>query len=264
MEGAIRDYLMAAGLDEAVTFSLVEERLSAPISPGPGLPPLRVEHSSRRRESALRQSLVPSLLAARLHNESRGQFDAELFEIADVYLPRPGAALPDEPTRLTLVTGRDFRGLKGVVEGLVDRLHIATPLESARSTCRSSRAGRAAELRLGDIRLGYLGEVDPSRLEEFELREACSAAELDLDVLLREAELVARHRPSPPFPAVVRDLSLVVARDLPWAELSEAVVGAAGATLEAVQYLDTFEGGTLREASRASISAWSSDTRNGR
>ena len=87
---------------------------------------------------------------------------------------------------------------------------------------------------LGDTHLGFLGEVDPARLEDFELREACSAAELDLDVLLREAELVARHRPLPPFPAVVRDLSLVVARDLPWAELSEAVVGAAGATLEAV------------------------------
>ncbi len=58
---------------------------------------------------------------------------------------------------------------------------------------------------------------------------------------------MARHRPLPPFPAVVRDLSLVVARDLPWAELSEAVVGAAGPTLEAVQYLDTFQGGNLPE-----------------
>ena len=128
---------------------------------------------------------------------------------------------------------------------MFDHLHIAAPLESRPVDVPLFAAGRAAELRLGDTRLGYLGEVAPSRLEEFELREACSAAELDLDVLLRKADLVARHRPSPPFPAVVRDLSLVVARDLPWAELSEAVVGVAGATLEAVHYLDTFEGGTL-------------------
>ncbi len=173
------------------------------------LPPLRVEHSSRRRESALRQSLVPSLLAARLHNESHGQFDAELFEIANVYLPRPGQGLPDEPTRLAIVAGRDFRGLKGVVEGLLDRLHIAAPLATRPAEVALFATGRAAELRLGETRLGYLGELDPARLQEFELREACSAAELELDVLLKQAELVARHRPLPPFPAVVRDLSLV-------------------------------------------------------
>ena len=208
---------------------------------------MRVDHSSRRRESALRQSLVPSLLAARLHNESHGQFDAELFEIANVYLPRPGQALPDEPTRLAIVAGRDFRGLKGVVEGLLDRLHVAAPLASRPVEIPLFAPGRAAELRLGETHLGYLGEIDPARLQEFELREACSAAELELDVLLKGAELVAQHRPLPPFPAVVRDLSLVVARVLPWAELSEAVVGAAGPTLEAVHYLDTFQGGNLPE-----------------
>jgi phenylalanyl-tRNA synthetase beta chain len=247
VEGAIRDSLNGAGFDEAVTFSLVEERLSAPLSPGPAPPPLRVEHSSRRRESALRQSLVPSLLAARWHNESHGHFDADLFEIAHVYLPRSGAELPHEPTRLAIVAGRDFRGLKGVVEGLIGTLHVASPLTARPVEIPLFSPGYAAELLLGDTHLGYLGEVDPARLQEFELREACSAAELELDVLLKEAVLVAQHRSLPPFPAVVRDLSLVVARDLPWAELSEAVVGSAGPTLEAVQYLDTFQGGNLPE-----------------
>ncbi len=245
VEGAIRDALAGAGFDEAVTFSLVEERLSAPLGPGPAAPPLRVEHSSRRRESALRQSLVPSLLAARWHNESHGQFDADLFEIANVYRPRSGEGLPHEPTRLAIVAGHDFRGLKGIVECLVERLHIAPPLTVHPVEIPLFARGRAAELRLGDAHLGYLGEIDPARLQDFELREACAAAELELDVLLKEAVLVAQHRSMPPFPAVVRDLSLEVARDLLWAELCEVVVGAAGATLEAVQYLDTYQGGNL-------------------
>jgi phenylalanyl-tRNA synthetase beta chain len=129
----------------------------------------------------------------------------------------------------------------------VERLHVAGPLAAHRVEIALFTPGRAAELRLGEHHLGYLGEVDPAKLEEFELREACSAAELELDVLLREAVLVAEQRSLPPFPAVVRDLSLVVARDLPWAELSEAVVGSAGPTLEAVDYLDTFRGGNLPE-----------------
>jgi phenylalanyl-tRNA synthetase beta chain len=247
VEGAIRDALGGAGFDEAATFSLVEERLSAPFSPGPALPPLRVEHSSRRRESALRQSLVPSLLAARLHNESHGQFDADLFEIANVYIPRPEAGLPDERTRLAIVAGRDFRGLKGIVEGLLERLHIAAPLASRPVEIPLLASGRAAELLVGEAHLGYVGEVDPVRLQEFELREACSAAELEFDVLLKETELVAQFQPMPPFPGVVRDLSLVVARDLPWGELCETVLDAAGSTLESVQYLDTFQGGNLPE-----------------
>ena len=234
VEGAIRDALTGAGFDEAVTFSLVEERAERPAQPRSRGGAAASRALQPKRESALRQSLVPSLLAARLHNESHGQFDADLFEIANVYLPRPGEGLPHEPTRLAIVAGRDFRGLKGVVEGLLERLHVAAPLTARPVEIPLFARGRAAELRIGEIHLGYLGEIDPARLQEFELREACSAAELEFDVLLKEAVLVAQHRSLPPFPAVVRDLSLVVARDLPWAELSEAVVGAAGPTLEAV------------------------------
>ena len=133
--------LTGAGFDEAVTFSLVDDRLAAPVRPGPAAPPLRVDHSSRKRETALRQSLIPSLLAVRLHNEAHGQFDAELFEIANVYLPRPGQALPDEPTRLALVSGRDFRGLKGVVEALLDGLHVAGAACGAAGRDPAVRAG---------------------------------------------------------------------------------------------------------------------------
>jgi phenylalanyl-tRNA synthetase beta chain len=246
-ESAVRDFLTGIGFDETVTFSLVDERLGAPLHPGPAPAPLRVDHSSRRRESALRQSLVPSLLSVRWHNEAHGQFDAELFEIADVYLPQPGNELPREPTRLAILTGGDFRGIKGVVEGLLQRLHVPTALSARPVETALFAPGRAAELRLGETPLGYLGEIDHAQLQAFELRGTCSAAELELDVLFQRAILVAQHHALPPFPAVVRDLSLVLARRLLWAELAETVIGSAGPTLEAVQYLDTFRGGTIPE-----------------
>jgi len=245
VESAVRQLLAGAGFDEAVTFSLVDDRLAVPVGPGPASPPLRVDHSSRKRESALRQSLVPSLLAVRLHNEAHGHFDAELFEIANVYLARPGQAMPDEPARLALVSGRDFRGLKGTVEALLDGLHATAPLRTRPADIPLFAPGRAAELLLGETHLGYLGEIDEAQLSLFELREKCAAAELEFDVLLSKAELVARNRPLPPFPAVVRDLSLVVARSLPWSELCETVIRAAGPTLETVRYEDSFRGGNI-------------------
>jgi phenylalanyl-tRNA synthetase beta chain len=251
VESAVRELLAGCGFDEAVTFSLVEDHLSAPLRPGPASPPLRVEHTSRKRESALRQSLVPSLLAARLHNESHGSFDAELYEIANVYLPRSDPALPDEPARLALVSGRDFAGLKGVIEALLKRLHVSLPLVARPVEIPLFAAGRLAELLLGENHLGYLGELDKAELDLLALRESSSAAELEFDVLLRQATLVATHHPLPPFPTVVRDLSLVVERSLPWSELKETVLQHAGPTLEAVEYLDTFRGGNLADGEQS-------------
>jgi len=247
VESAVRSLLAGAGFDEAVTFSVVDDRLGAPVRPGPLTAPLRIDHSSRKRETALRQSLVPSLLAVRRHNEAHGSFDAALFEIANVYLPRPGQPLPDEPARLALVSGRDFRGLKGTVEALLDGVHTTAPLRARPVEIPLFAPGRAAELFLGETHLGYLGEIDQAQLTLFELREPCAAAELEFDVLLHGADLVARSRPLPPFPAVVRDLSLVVARALQWSELCQAVVTAAGPTLETVRYEDTFRGGNIPE-----------------
>jgi phenylalanyl-tRNA synthetase beta chain len=248
VEGAIRDALTACGFDEAATFSLVADALAEPVAPGPAGPPLRVEHSGRKREGALRQSVTPSLLAARRHNEAHGNPDAELFEIADVYLPRTDQELPDQPTHLGLVSGRDFLGLKGVVECLLDRLHARGELEVRPADVPLFAPGRAAELRLDGASLGYLGEVDRGRLDALEIRGAASAAELELAVLQDRAVLVPQHHSLPPFPAVARDLSMVIDRSISWAELSATVNAAAGPMLEAVDFLDTFSGGNIPEA----------------
>ena len=246
VESLVREVLTGLGLDEAVTFSLVDETLAAPVGPGAaGSRPLRIDHSSRKREVALRQSLIPSLLSVRRHNEAHGNPDAELFEIANVYLPRAEETLPDEPTRLGIISGRDFRGLKGLIEALLARLHVATPLSSAPVETPLLASGRAAELRLGETHLGYLGEVDDAQLAALDLRASCTAAELDFTVLMNQARLVPQHHSLPPFPAVVRDLSLVVPRSLSWADLSSAAVASAGPLLSSIEYLDTFQGGNL-------------------
>jgi phenylalanyl-tRNA synthetase beta chain len=251
VENEVRNALTACGFDEAVTFSLVSEELSVPLEPGTAAAPIQVEHSSRKRENALRQSLVPSLLAARSHNEAHGNPDAELFEIANVYRPRPGAVLPEEPTLLGLVSGRDYFGLKGVVEAVLARLHLDGELVVRPASVAGFAAGRGAELLLGDAHLGYLGEVDRARLDALELRAASTAAELRFDVLVARAELVPRYRPLPPFPAVARDLSLVVPGDLAWSALADVASKAAGSSLEAVSYLDTFRGGNLAAGSQS-------------
>jgi phenylalanyl-tRNA synthetase beta chain len=251
VEDAVRSALTGCGFDEAVTFSLVADTLAVALDPGPAEAPIRVEHSSRRRENALRQSLVPSLLAVRQHNEAHGNPDAELFEIANVYRPCPGRSLPDETTRLAVVSGRDFFGLKGLIEALLDRLHAGRDLEVRPAAVPVFAPGRCAELLLGGTHLGYLGVLDRAALDALELREACSAAELEFSVLEARAELVAPYRPLPPFPAVTRDLSLVIPQSIAWSDLARAVTQAGGPSLEAIDYLDTFQGGTVPQGKQS-------------
>ena len=86
------------------------------------------------------------MLNARRHNESHGNPDAELFEVANVYLPRLGQPLPDQPTRLAIVSGRDFLGLKGVIEGLLERFHSIEGFAARPASVPMFATGRAAEL----------------------------------------------------------------------------------------------------------------------
>jgi phenylalanyl-tRNA synthetase beta chain len=137
--------------------------------------------------------------------------------------------------------------MKGTVESLLEGLHLKEPLSARPVEIGLFATGSCAELFVGGVHFGFLGEVDQATLSLFELRERCVAAEVDFDVLLNQADLVAQFRPLPPFPAVVRDLSLEVARSLQWGDLYEVVVGAAGSTLEKVTYLDTFRGGNLAD-----------------
>lgn len=250
VDAEIRSALTGLGFDEAVTYSLVADALATPIEPisAEVVPPIRVEHSSRRREAALRRAIAPSLLAARAHNEAHGNADADLFEVAQVYLPRADRDMPDEPTRLALVGGRDFRGMKGAVEALLGRFHLDGRL-GARPVGPTPwfAAGRAAELTLDGEPFGFIGEVARDRRDALGLRSACSAAEISVDLIVARADLVPTYKPMPTVPAVARDLSLVVDKGLPWADIARAVREAAGANLEAVEFLDAFDGGNVPE-----------------
>jgi len=245
IESAIRQALTGIGFDEAYTFSLVSDDLIVPLGVEAIPPVLHVEHASRKKENALRISLTPSLLAVRSYNEAHGTPDARLFEIADVFLAGNQSGLPDQPTRLALVAGLDFAGMKGVVECLLDALHVTEPLHARPVESAIFASGRAAALALGETHLGYLGEIAPEQLASQNLKASCAAAELELQALMANSNLVPRARTLPSFPAVARDLSLVVSLSLEWADLARTARDAAGRDLESIEFLDTFQGGDL-------------------
>jgi len=242
VESTVRHTLVAAGFFEAATMSFVDERLLESFRVWSSGKPLAVDHSTRRQENLLRQSLVPSLLAARRLNESHGTLDSELFELARVYLPAAPAGLPNERTHFALVSGRDLRELKGVIENLLVALHAGVTLEATNVERPEFAPGRGAELHVGGELVGYFGQTSDRLVAQFDLRTACCVAELNLDRLAGAAQLIPQLRTVPHLPASQRELSLIVDEPAHWSAVESAVRSAAGPHLESIQFLDLYRG----------------------
>jgi phenylalanyl-tRNA synthetase beta chain len=253
----VRHALTAAGFDEAMTASAVEEPWSSAFSPWTDAAPLRSNVPVLRRADHLRRSLVPSLLGARQTNESLSNPVIELFEIAHVYLPR-GEQLPDEALTIGITSGGDYFAVKGVVEGLLGALDPAATLAVRATRQALLDKARSAELWVRDrsgreLPLGYLGEVSARGLEQFELREPTTVAELKFETLLAIADLIPLCGEIPAFPAVTRDLNLVVDEGVRWADVEATVRRAAEPYGESIAFQDVYRDTTRLGAGKKSL-----------
>lgn len=234
----IRHALTAAGFDEALTLSAVEEPLSRAVCVWTEAEPLQTLMPVIRGADRLRTSLVPSLLGARRTNEALSNVEIELFEIAKIYLP--DGELPVEWWMLAVTSGRDYPVVKGALEAMVAQLNPAIRIESDAMDIPLLDPDASCRLMLGGQMLGYLGRLGPQGLKQFDLRGSTTVAELKLAPLVDAADLVPRHVALSPYPAVTRDLNLVVQETVRWAQIADTVRQNGGADLEDLEYRDTY------------------------
>jgi phenylalanyl-tRNA synthetase beta chain len=178
----------------------------------------------------LRRSLIPSLLKARRDNEAVGNRTIELFETAKVYLPRPGQ-LPQEDLMLGLTSGRDFFDVKGTLEAIVAALDPAATLEVRSKSFDLFTPGRGCEVLFRGEVVGVLGEVSGPSRRKFDLRGPTVVAEVKLIPLVKGTVLVPRYVPLCAYPAIDRDLNLVVDEAVRWADVAATVRSAGGELL---------------------------------
>jgi phenylalanyl-tRNA synthetase beta chain len=265
-ETRARQVLAAAGLQEVITYSLLDPALLEDLRAGSGLnpedgaptaePPLRVANPQSPELSALRPGLLGSLLVA-LRNTLRQRDRAALFELARTWRLAEGGA-PEERRKLGIVlagppTPRhwsareprplDFYDLKGAVEAVCSAFGLEPTWAPAEHP--SLHPGRTAEVCLGDRPLGVAGQLHPLVAERLDLEAyPVQFAELDFEMLLAHQ----RPKPAPPvlppsrFPPADRDISFVVPETQPHAELERAIRAAAGTLLEQVVLFDVYQG----------------------
>ena len=251
----IRAHLTACGLFEALTLSFVSDSLQQVFRPRGELQVAAVDHSTRTVENQLRQSLIPSLLQCRRQNERTGTANAELFEVARVYLSagEDKSEREAEPLTIGMVCGRDFQSLKGIVESLVSDLIPSAQLTCEPSVISGFAEGRGAQLSLNGQPLGYLGELDRSIIQQLDLQSDVTVAELDAMLLEELYEPDRRSCPPPRFPGITRDLNLVMAESVNWADLAATVQQAGGELLNDVSFGGQYRGSQISAGSKSYV-----------
>jgi phenylalanyl-tRNA synthetase beta chain len=243
--GRVADALTANGFYESITMSFVDEKLVTLFAPRKTETVLSVDHSTRRLENILRQSLIPSLLVARRENERHNNFNVRLFEIAAVFLtPNPGEP-NSEPKMISLVTGQSFGEVKGILQSLACRVNPTNKISVKPSTVSQFVDGRGAEVYLNNKFWGWFGELDREFTDPLDLRDACVVAEVELEVLEETADLRPQFEELARFPTVTRDLNFVIDEAVQWADLETVVAASAGEMFESISFSGQYRGKQL-------------------
>ena len=235
----LRNTLLAAGVDEAMTISAVDAEQAESFRPWSDAKPLQASTPVLRRANLLRQSLVPSLLQARRTNEALGNSRIELFELAKVYWPEKGQ-LPREERMIAITSGGDYRQVKGVIEELVAVASPEAQLEVRDVSLPVLEAGKSAELWLAGEQFGFIGELSEAGLKQFGLRSGAAIAEVKLSGLLAVFCPIRQQTALSPYPAVTRDLNMVCDESVRWAAVEAIVRKSSGEWLESIEYQDTY------------------------
>jgi len=267
-EDALRDL----GFDQVVGWSFTDPgeagRLRIPADDARANP-VPLANPLSEEQSAMRTTLLGSLLDVAARNAARGTDALALFESARVYLEGEGEFAGDrpspvaEPHRLAAIAvgslaqrswrgggeAADFFALKGVAEALAHGL--GADLAFAPAEEPFLHPGRSATVSVGGAAAGWLGEVHPLVCKTWDL-DAAVAFELDLAPLLAAATLGEEsYEDVTTFPAVYQDLAVVVPAETPASEVREAILGAGGELLQAAEVFDLYEGEQVGEGRKS-------------
>lgn len=196
--------------------------------------------------SVMRTSLVPSMLNTVASNLNRGIAEVKLFELSKTFQPAENAGeLPVEKNALCIgMTGAnvDFYAIKNVVVWLMQQFGVTPDIEAAGDSYY--HPGRRAVLKAGRNVLATIGEIHPDVAERFEIEKRVYVAEVDLDALRPLDKPFYGVKPLPKFPAVTRDIALVVDESVGAGTMMDTIRKAAK-NLEDVKLFDIYRGDKL-------------------
>ena len=254
LEQQARKQLLAEGLSEFITCDLIgPSALQAvgadaedPQSAIHVLNPVSVE------QSTLRQSLLPGLLQSVKHNIDRGSRTVAAFEVGRIHR-REGDGYKEQSVAGIILAGSrapshwsskaeeyDFFDAKGYIEGLLEGLAMPTP-SFQRSELPSLHPGRQANIFIGAVDVGAVGELHPEVQRRIDCKQRIYFAEVNLHDLFQLQNPAPVMEQLPQFPGMDRDWTVTLSAETRVASVFDAIRKNAPVQLEQVQLLDLFE-----------------------
>lgn len=263
----VRQILTGTGLDEVLTHSLVHPRIYDKLgypANSPNRAYLTIANPLYEERATLRTTILAGLLDTLAYNANRQNKDLGIFEVSHVYLPRESGQLPDEPRMLGIALmgnqaepgwnnaeqPADFYTLKGIVERLLEGLDIHN-WRISRAGHPALHPGRQALLLVNETPVGGFGELHPQVQEAWDLPSRVYVAEFDFETLISAARPQHEYHAVPKYPAVTRDVALIIGEDVPAAKVAGAIRVAGGDLLEDVSLFDVYQGEHVQPGHRS-------------
>ncbi len=266
----LEDLLRDRGLLEAISYSFTSPEALARLRVT-DVEPLAVENPLSEDLSVMRPLILPGLLDAARHNAAHGRAGVALFESAHVYLAKGtlgtlgerGQTPSHEPTHISVLVTEaspagwrtparqaDFYAVKALLEGLMEAAGVEWRAQDGGAPFL--HPGRAATVVAGDgAELGWLGELHPLVLREWELDGPVAGFELDVDKLFELAPQASTYSDVTSFPAVLQDIAVIVPDDVSAERLAEVVREGGGDLLSSLRVFDLYHGEQVGEGNKS-------------
>ena len=201
--------------------------------------------------SIMRTSPLNGMLTSLSNNYNRRNKNIRLYELANIYIPKelPLKELPDERMQFTLglYGDGDFFDMKGVVEEFLEKLGLDSKITYSPDCDRPYlHPGRKADIIYKNAKIGYLGEVHPLVCANYEIGERAHVAVIDLPAILDNVNFNRKYEGVPKYPAVTRDISMMVPKEVMVGTIEEVIEKKGGAYLESFELFDIYEGSQIK------------------
>ena len=257
LESKAGNLCRALGFSEIITYSFVSPDIFDKIRLDKNSPlrnTLKIQNPLGEDTSVMRTIALPSMLDILARNNANQNKSTKLYEIAKIYLPVEGQALPEEPKMLVLGTygaNENFFTLKGELEAIFRGLRLKKSSYSAVTDNPSYHPGRCAKVSIDGVAVGYIGQVHPIVAANYDIESEVYCAEIDLCKLFDLQLPDATYVPLPKYPTVSRDISLVCDEAVTVAQIEEIIEASAGKLLRSIRLFDIYRGTGVPESKKS-------------
>ncbi|MFR9145907.1 MAG: phenylalanine--tRNA ligase subunit beta [Mediterraneibacter sp.] len=254
IEQAARDIAEFCGFSQGMTYSFespkVFDRLLIPED-SPLRKTVQIMNPLGEDYSIMRTISLNGMLTSLATNYNRRNKDVRLYELGNIYLPKslPLTELPEERMQFTLgmYGDGDFFTMKGVVEEFFEKIGMKEKEIYDPNSGRSYlHPGRQADIIYKGSKIGFLGEVHPEVADTYGIGERAYVAVIDMPEVLKYATFDRKYTGIAKYPAVTRDISMVVPKEILVGQIEEIIEKKGGAYLESYHLFDLYEGEQIK------------------